>query len=261
VEEAPLLSLDRASARYREEGPPALAPIDLTLAPGEIVAVLGPNGSGKSTLLRLAAGLLPPAEGRVRIAGEDPAVLGRRGVSRVVALVPQSEPVAAGFRVREIVAMGRAPHQEGWMRPRPEDDAAVASALARCDLMGLAERDVATLSGGEQRRVAIARAFAQRPRVLLLDEPAAFLDLRHRLELSALLESVAAEGRAASLVAMHDLDAASRLATRIVLLRGLGAPGDVLTAPLLREAFDVDLEIETHAGSGARTFVAVGVAR
>jgi iron complex transport system ATP-binding protein len=241
---------------------PALSGVDLRVAPGEVTALLGANGAGKSTLLRVAAGLLTPQAGTVRLFGRDVRALDRRAVARLVALVPQTEEVAAGFRVREVVAMGRAPHQDGWMRARGEDRAAVDAAIARCDLADLAERSVETLSGGEQRRVAIARALAQTPRVLVLDEPAAFLDVRHRLELHELLADVAAHDRIACLVAMHDLDAASRLASHVVLLLrgrvvGAGKPDDVMTPARLRETFDAEVDVGVHAASGTRYFVAV----
>ena len=256
--------LVNVSARYEARAGAALALEGVTLAvrAGEVVAVLGANGAGKSTLLRLVAGLLPPSAGTVGVGGHDVTRLDRRELARRVALVPQSERVAEGFRVRDVVAMGRAPHQDGWMRARPEDVAVVDEALARCDLRAVVDRTVETLSGGGQRRVAIARALAQRPRLLVLDEPAAFLDIRHRLELHDLLADVAARDGVACLVAMHDLDAAARVASHVVLLRAgrvvaQGAPGEVLTPPRLAETFDADVEVAVHEPSGARTFVAL----
>ena len=184
----------------------------MQVAGGTVAALLGPNGAGKSTVLRVAAGLLDLAAGRARVLGHDIGALPRRKAARVVALVPQTEVAAVGFRVREVVAMGRAPHQGGWMTERSEDRAAVDDAIARCDLGALVARRVETLSGGEQRRVAIARALATRPRLLLLDEPGAFLDVRHRLELYELLADVASRDGIGCLVAMHDLDSAARVA-------------------------------------------------
>jgi iron complex transport system ATP-binding protein len=224
--------------------------------------LLGPNGAGKSTLLRVAAGLLAPVQGTVRIGGLDLARLDRRAIAQHLALVGQSESPPEGFLVREVVAMGRAPHQDGWMRERLEDQAAVDDALARCDLAHVALRRAETLSGGEQRRVAVARALAARPRVLLLDEPAAFLDVRHRLELHDLLAGLAARGRLACIVSTHDLDAAARLADHVVLMRGgrvvaAGPPADVMTAELLRATFDVDVYVGVHPPSGHRYFVAL----
>ncbi|HEY3818129.1 MAG TPA: ABC transporter ATP-binding protein [Polyangiaceae bacterium] len=258
---APSVELDRVTARYGPAGtPPALEGVSLSVRSGEIAALLGPNGAGKSTLLRVAAGLLAPESGGVRIGGKDVRGMERRAAARELAFVPQSEVAAAGFLVREIVAMGRAPHQSGWMRERPEDRAAVDEALARCDLGAVAERAVDTLSGGEQRRVAVARALASRPRVLLLDEPGAFLDVRHRLEQSDLLAELARRDRLACIVSMHDLDAASRVADHVVLLRdgrvvAAGPPADVMTSDLLRATFDADIDVGVHAGSGQRYFV------
>jgi iron complex transport system ATP-binding protein len=254
--------LERVTVRYAPTSAPAVADVDLAVGPGEVTALLGANGAGKSTLLRVAAGLLQPQQGTARLFGREVRMLDRRQVARQVAFVPQTEEVAVGFRVREVVAMGRAPHQDGWMRARAEDRAAVDDALARCDLAAFAERPVETLSGGEQRRVAIARALAQRPRVLVLDEPAAFLDVRHRLELHELLSDLARCDGIACLVAMHDLDAAARIASRVLLLRGgrvvaAGAPADVMTPARLRETFDADVDVGVHAASGARYFVAL----
>jgi iron complex transport system ATP-binding protein len=141
------------------------------------------------------------------------------------------------------------------------DRAAVDDVVERCDLAGLADRAVDTLSGGEHRRVALARALAQDPRVLLLDEPAAFLDVRHRLDLHDLLGEVVARRRIACLVATHDLEAASHLAARVVLMRGgrvlaAGAPGEVLTPERLEDAFGVRVHTGVHPATAQRYFLA-----
>jgi iron complex transport system ATP-binding protein len=256
-------SLEQVAARYTTGGPLVVQGVSLVARAGEVVALLGANGAGKSTLLRLLSGLLAPAEGVVKLGGVDVSGLERRAVARLVALVPQSERAAEGFRVRDVVAMGRAPHQEGWMRSGPADLAAVDEALARCDLRAVADRPVETLSGGEQRRVAVARALAQKAPVLALDEPSAFLDVRHRLELYDLLAEIAKRDKVACVVAMHDLDSAARVATHVVLLRGgrvvaAGPPGDVMIPSLLGETFDVELDAVVHEPSGARVFVAHG---
>jgi iron complex transport system ATP-binding protein len=267
-EEAPALELSSVSARYPSASGgsanlpvrPALADVNMSVPAGGIIAVLGANGAGKSTLLRIAAGLLTPTEGTVRWLGRDIRSLDRRGRARVVAFVAQAEATPVGFGVREVVAMGRAPHQGGWMRERPCDDAAVRRALLRCDLVGLTDRPIETLSGGEQRRVAIARALAQEARVLLLDEPASFLDVRHRIDLHALIEGLASRDGIAIVAAMHDLDEAAHLASHIVLLRegrvvAEGPPERAMTAPLLRETFGAELDVGVHSASGRRFFV------
>ncbi len=242
--ESAAVSLESASVRYAGREAFSLDGVSLLARAGEITAVLGANGAGKSTLLRVVAGLIVPDAGTLTLGSVDARTLDRREMARRVALVPQTERVADGFRVREVVAMGRSPHLDGWMRARPEDEAAVEDAMARCDLVHLADRDVATLSGGEHRRVAIARALAQRPKVLALDEPAAFLDIKHRLALRDVLSDVAKRDGVACIAALHDLEDAARLASHVVLLRAgkvlaAGAPVDVMTRELLASAFDV----------------------
>jgi iron complex transport system ATP-binding protein len=221
---------------------------------------LGPNGAGKSTLLRLAAGLVLPTEGTVHILGLDTRVAPRAKIARSVAFVSQSEVAPAGFRVREVVAMGRAPHQGTWMRESDSDRAVIDGALASSSLGDLVDRRVETLSGGELRRVAIARALAQKPRVLLLDEPAAFLDVRHRLELYDRLVRIAADEGVACVVAMHDLDSAVRFASRVLLLRegvvvASGPPTEALTPDTLREALGAEIDVALHGPSGRIYFV------
>lgn len=252
--------------RYERGGRPALDGVTLRAQGGEVTALLGPNGAGKSTLLRVAKGLLRLESGRALVAGRDVQGMDRREAARLVSLVAQSEPVATGFRVGEIVAMGRAPHQDGWMYERPADRAAIDDAIERCDLSKVVGRPIETLSGGEQRRVAIARALATQPRVLLLDEPAAFLDVRHRLELCDLLCDVVVRDGIACLVAMHDLDAAARVAQKAVLMRegrviAAGPPGDVMTAQTLHATFDTEVDVGIHAPSGRRYFVPVRSSR
>ncbi len=256
------LELDRVSVRYAGAPTSALSEVTLRVRQGEVAALLGANGAGKSTLLRVAAGLLAPTSGTVRIGGRDASQDTRQTLARRVAFVPQSEAVPFAFRVRDVVAMGRAPHQGAWMRESSEDRTAIDDALERCDLTGLAERLVETLSGGELRRVSIARALAQRPRVLLLDEPAAFLDVRHRLSFYGLLAEVAESQRIACAVAMHDLDAAARFATSAVLLCAgrvvaSGAPGDVMTVDQLRAALGAEIVVGVHAPSGQRYFLPI----
>ncbi|HEX3770493.1 MAG TPA: ABC transporter ATP-binding protein [Polyangiaceae bacterium] len=257
------LELEHVSVQFPSAPTSALSDVSLTVNPGDVAALVGANGAGKSTLLRVAAGAVRPTAGVARIGGVDVSAKSRRELARTTAYVPQSEALARGFRVRDVVAMGRAPHQGLWMQETDADRATVDEALARCDLEGHADRPVETLSGGEQRRVAIARALAQRPRVLLLDEPAAFLDVRHRLSFYRLLAETAARDAIACVVAMHELDAAARFASTAVLMRegrivATGAPNDVLTPARLEAALDAEIAVGTHAGSGQRYFLPLG---
>ncbi len=253
-----MISLEGVTVRYGE-GVPALDGVSLDVSKGEVVAVLGPNGAGKSTLLRVMAGSLAPAAGTVRLEGSDVSGLDRRGLARRVGFVTQTADVAFGFSVREVVMMGRAPHQGNWMNATEADEHAVDEAMRRLELVDLVSRHVDALSGGEQKRVAIARALAQSPSLLLLDEPGAFLDVRHQLALYDLLVELA-EGGLAVVLTMHDINAAAQYASRVALLKSgslvaIGAIDEVLTYRRLRETFDADLYCGVNDVNGARFFL------
>lgn len=258
------LSLTEVTAGYRSlrSAPDAAALEGATLIAdvGDLVAVVGPNGAGKSTLLRLLAGTLAPDRGDVRLEGRSLREMSREEVARCVAFVAQSEEVRFAFTVRDVVMMGRAPHQDGWMRPTPRDAAVVDRALEMCDLGALATRPVGELSAGEQKRVALARGFAQASRVMLLDEPTAFLDVRHQVALFEQLRAATAAKEMTAVVVTHDLTLAAAYASRVVLVKGgrllaVGSVDEVLTEPRLREAFDWPLEVATVGASGTRVFV------
>ncbi len=223
-----------------------LAGVTLSVGSGETWAVCGPNGSGKSTLLRVMAGALRPTSGHVRLFGEPIASLGRAKVARVMALVPQDTGVAFGFTVGEVVAMGRAPFGRDWRALGAEDKRVIERELARADLTAMARVPMQELSGGEQRRVALARALVQEPKVLLLDEPTASLDVRHEARFFATLSELGRAGLATVLV-LHDFAAAARTASHALLLaRGhvvaSGPAAEVLQRARLAEAFGVELE-------------------
>jgi iron complex transport system ATP-binding protein len=234
---------------------PALDEVSFAARAGEFVGLLGPNGAGKSTLVRLVAGLLAPSSGAVRLAGLDPHSAPRRAVARVCALVPQEPRIAWPFTVREAVMMGRAPHQGLLALPDRFDRGAVEGALEACDLAHLATRRLDALSGGERRRVFFARALAQEPRVLLLDEPTAFLDLAHQVAAMRMAQ-VAARGGLSVVAVLHDLNLAAAACDRLVVLAGgrvvaEGPPAEVLTADRVREVWSVPVWRGENAASGA----------
>jgi iron complex transport system ATP-binding protein len=233
--------------------------VSLSVRSGELVAVLGPNGAGKSTLLRVLAGVLAPSEGTASLFGKPLGTMSRRDIARDVAVVAQSEEVAFGYTAFDVVMMGRAAHQDAWMRSRAEDRKIVERAMERCDVTSLADRTVSDLSGGEQKRVALARALAQTPRVLLLDEPTAFLDVRHQIALFDLLEEEV-RGGLACVVVMHDINLAAQYANRVALLKAghliaVGGVEEVMTYERLRETFDSDLYVGVNDLTGARFFL------
>jgi iron complex transport system ATP-binding protein len=234
---------------------PALEGVSFEARAGEFVGLVGPNGAGKSTLIRLAAGLVAPTSGSVRLAGLDPFAAPRREVARVCALVPQEPRVAWPFTVREAVMMGRTARQGLLSLADHLDRGAVEGALAACDLGGLADRRLDALSGGERRRVFFARALAQEPRVLLLDEPTAFLDLAHQVA-AMRLARVAAQGGLCVVAVLHDLNLAGAACDRVVVLhRGRaaagGPPAEVLTADRICEVWGVRVWRGENAASGA----------
>jgi iron complex transport system ATP-binding protein len=164
-----ILDVRGVSCRYRGAATDALDGVSLALRPGDFHAVLGPNGSGKTTLVRAALGVLAPRQGTVELLGRPAALWSRRELARLVGVVPQREENLFPQRVRETVLLGRYPHLSLWGGIRPDDRAAVARALERCDVAQLADRSIWTLSGGEYQRVRLARALAQEPRLLVLD--------------------------------------------------------------------------------------------
>jgi iron complex transport system ATP-binding protein len=222
--------------------------VSLEARAGEVLAVLGPNGAGKSTLLRTLSGTLPASSGSVSLGGRDMTQLSRREIAQTLAVVPQDSVVAFGFRVGEVVGMGRAPHQSGLLLMSPEDARAIERAVRRCGLAGLESRRITELSGGERRLTTIARALAQTPKVLLLDEAAAHLDVKHSVLLYGLTKSEARDRNVACVAVMHDLNAAAKWADRVLLLSGsrvraVGPPDEILEPELLEEVFGVPIRV------------------
>ncbi len=243
------------TVHYPGAGAPALQSVSVRVVPGTLHAVLGPNGSGKSTLMKALLGGVSLTEGTVEVDGRRLGEWNRRELARSVGAVTQTESVAFPLTVGELVAMGRYPHL-GPLQPQgPQDRSAVREALERCDALELAEREVGTLSGGEFQRVRIARALAQAPRALVLDEPTASLDIRHEMEILQLLRSSADRGMSVLLIT-HHLDLAARFADRILLLdRGRvaaeGPAPEVFRKEVLEEVYEWPVEVQVDPATGA----------
>jgi iron complex transport system ATP-binding protein len=195
--------------------------LDWSIQEGERWAILGTNGAGKTTLLHTLAGLRTPVRGRVLVKGEPLANMPRRTIAQLIGLLPQDSSDPFPATVWETVLMGRHPHLKPWSGESEMDIGKAREAIARCGLIGWEQRAIATLSGGERRRVALATLLAQDPQLFLLDEPANHLDLRHQAELFALVKSFSEEGRSAVMV-LHDPNHALRHATHALLLYGDG---------------------------------------
>jgi iron complex transport system ATP-binding protein len=241
--------------RFAYDGHLALEGIDLIAKPGEIVGVIGPNGSGKSTLLRIISGVLPGYSGSVRVAGDEVSSIPRRRLARLVAVVPQESPPSLPFTVLETVLMGRHPHLSGIAFETAEDLAIGRAALERAGATTLAMRNIRELSSGERQRVLFARALAQQPKALLLDEPTSFLDIRYQVELYDMVRVLVDEQGTTVLTALHDLNLAAEYCDRLYLLRGgsihtSGPTVDVLTYQNLTEAFETDVYVDTNDITG-----------
>ena len=212
-------SLSFEGLRYRyNAGPEALRDLGAEVAPGEVTAILGPNGAGKTTLLHLALGWLKPLAGRVLLDGIPLGGLSRRELGRAMALVPQSERIPFEFSVLDYVLLGRAPHLAPLRAPGPADLAAARAAIERVGIGAFAEREVTALSGGERQLASIARALAQGPRLLLLDEPTSHLDLANKARVMGLVRELAGEGTTI-LLTTHEPETAAMAATRLFLMR------------------------------------------
>ncbi len=227
------------------DGRRVLDAVSFEATAGEVGCILGPNGAGKSTLLAAIAGLVPIASGTVRFEGVALGAMTPRERARCVAYVPQQTELRSSLSVETVVSHGRYAHTGGLGRPGPKDLAAIERSMARTDVAGLRGRRFDRLSTGEQRRVLIARALATQAPAILLDEPTAALDVRHALELLALLGALARDGLAVVAV-LHGLDAARRHAARATLLdRGrlvaAGPTAEVIDAERVRAVYGVEL--------------------
>ncbi len=258
------LIADRITAGYG--GEPVLHQVSMTLREGELVGLIGPNGCGKSTLLRCLSRTLRVGSGSVRLDGRDIMAWPPKETAQRLAFVPQQEPALFEFTVRDLVLMGRHPHLERWKSETERDYKIVMQALADADILHLADRPVTQLSGGEHRRVLLARALAQQTPLLLLDEPTAHLDVTHQVELLNLVRRQTRSQGQGALAALHDLNQAAEFCDRLLLMHGgrivaQGAPEAVLTAANLRAAYNADGQIGCNPVTGRPMLLAVRPAR
>ncbi len=242
------------SFRYPAAAADALDRVDVQVPTGSFYAVLGPNGCGKTTLLRLLLGALEPRDGVVRYEGRPVSDWSRREMARRVGVVAQVEPLVFPVSVRELVGMGRYPHLGSWRPEGPVDRAAVERAMEVCDVADLAARPVDTLSGGERQRARLARALAQEPDTLVLDEPTASLDVAHEMGIFELLRDLADRG-VTVLIVTHNINVAARYADRLLLLdagraAAEGEPSAVFTTDTLQRVYRWPLAVAAHPGEG-----------
>jgi iron complex transport system ATP-binding protein len=232
-----------------------LTDVSVTLDSGEFVGLIGPNGCGKSTLLRVLTLTLPARQGRILLDGHPIVGMSRLDLARRIAFVPQQEPATFDFTVREVVLMGRYPHRRRGLGDTEADFALVRQILTETDLLALADRPITRLSGGEHRRVLMARALVQQTPLLLLDEPTAHLDPTHQVELMQRVQSLTRQRNIGALAALHDLNQAAEYCDRLVLMAAgsvlaVGTPKEVLTSENLRIAYAAETQIGINPVTG-----------
>lgn len=247
--------LEGRSLHYAYDETSVLAGVDVALKAGDILGILGPNGSGKSTLLGLLSGLISPAKGSVLLGGEPIDSLSRAEVARTMGLVPQTPEVSPGLSVMETVLTGRFNLMGGRQFENTSDEEAARQALELTGLTKLARRSAGALSGGESQRLALARALAAEPKLLLLDEPTSALDLDHQMGVMTMLEQRAVHSGLAVCIVSHDLNLASLFCNKLVLLHGgktlaCGDPTKVLLPDLLHQAYGVKTHVDIEPSRG-----------
>lgn len=247
--------LEASHLTCRAGGRDVLRDVSLTLRRGEVLGVIGPNGAGKSTLLKALCGLWPIGSGTITLNRRHINNYRPRQIAQQIALLPQAAVFEAAFTVREVVLMGRNPYLGRFEVETTADREIAGEALRTTDTLAFADRLITSLSGGERQRVFLARALAQTPAVLLLDEPIANLDVRHQLDLLALTSRLARERELAVMVALHDLSLAARFCDRLMLLDhgeilAEGLPADVLTPANLARAFQIAAQVYADPFTG-----------
>ena len=249
------LAVDAQSLSFSVEAAKLLDQVDVRAEQGQFVGLIGPNGAGKSTLLRALSNVLNYQEGAVSLQGSDLKSLPARQVAEILALVPQIAPYTQGFTAFELVLMGRYPHLGRFQVEGRSDDRIARDAMRLTETEEFSSRTIETLSGGERQRVFLARAVAQQPQVLLLDEPTSNLDVLHQLKILTLVRGLVAEGLTA-IAAIHDLNLAARFCDRLVLLADGrvvtdGSAQEVLTPETIETAFGVKSAIYREPVTGA----------
>lgn len=244
-------ALEVVAVRYHYAAGFRFGPVSLSLQRDEMAALLGPNGSGKSTLFRLIAGALAPEQGTISLAGTPLTALSPRARARQLAVVPQAMTIPPGYTVRDVVAFGRTAYAPMLASLTPPDHRAIHRALTLTDTARLADRQFGTLSGGERQRGLLAMALAQEPRLLLLDEPTAHLDIHYQVEMLDLLHQLHAAGEITVLVTLHDLNLAALYFPRLILLASgrIVADGDaeaVLRPAVLDPVFAGRIRVLRH---------------
>ncbi|HAR49934.1 hypothetical protein ER57_11795 [Smithella sp. SCADC] len=248
--------IEARNVNFSYAAKPVMGNISFAIDEGQVVAVIGPNGSGKTTLLKIINGTLFPDAGQMLIDGKETGRWQRKEIAQKVAIVPQETAMIFPFYAEEIVLMGRFPHLGRYSFEDKKDYKIVHEAMEKTDTLAFADRRFSELSAGERQRVLIARALAQEPKVLLLDESTVFLDLKHQSQFLALLRQLNTEQKLTVIFVTHDINLAAQNADRIILLYSgkiyaIGKPAEVITAANIKEVYDVDAGIDSNPYDGS----------
>jgi iron complex transport system ATP-binding protein len=248
-----ILTLRNIGYRYGEDW--AIRGIDLDVSKGEILGILGPNGSGKSTLLKVMDNLLMPQEGYIKIRDMSYKEIKKAAFAREVAMVAQENHFRFSFSCLEVVVMGRFPHLKRLQFESKQDLEVAVNSLRATHALELAGRSIHDLSGGEKQRVLLARALAQEPNVILLDEPTSFLDLKYKREIFGLVSSLSRDKGVSVVLVSHDIDLAAQYCHRLVMLKkgrifATGEPDEVLTTTAVEDVYECPVLVDKHPLSG-----------
>ncbi len=249
-----MLKIENVSLGYGEQ-PDILKDITLSVGRSEILCLIGKNGSGKTTLLRGITGLLPIRRGSVSFDGKDLAEMDPRTRAKLVSVVPQAANLPAGYTVYETVSHGRTPYLNWYGKLSPADEKIIGNAIRITGLESFCDKEVSSLSGGEQQRVILARALTQDAPVMILDEPTNYLDLHYQVSLLSLERDVCRKNQLAVIVIIHDLNLAARFADRIAILNDgriaeIGTPAQVLREDILSEVYDTPVRVLNDPAEG-----------
>lgn len=250
--ESPLLRLRGVRFGYSPQRD-TVGPVTVEVEAGQVWAILGANGAGKSTLLRLMAGLLPARSGEIELLGRPLETWSPRERARCVAYLPQHAPSDMPMSALDVVLLGRHPFRALNFFESAEDHRIAEASLISAGLPGFSTRALATLSGGEARRVHLAACLAQQPRLMLLDEPTASLDVKHQIEILGVVQHRVRDGGGAAVIVLHDVNLALRFCTQALVLTegrvaGIGEASDVVQPEVLQAAFDMPFSVATTRG-------------